>query len=86
MRSGVAALWFGGIATLLQLLSMRLMHRAGGSVDNVKVYGIGLMIRLCGVVLLGLAVTGERVAPVPAAIGYLGTVLPLLYLETRPRR
>jgi hypothetical protein len=53
--------------------------------DHVKVYAIGVILRLCGVILLGLAMANDPVnfPPLPSVLGYTGTVLPLLYLETR---
>ncbi len=79
---------FALVATALQLLAARLIRRTGqeASVDRLAVYGIGMLLRIAGVVILGVVVTQDRnlFPPLPAALGYLGTVLPLLYLETRP--
>jgi len=87
-QGAFAALTFGLVATGLQLLAARLIRRTGheASVDRLAVYGIGMLLRITGVVILGVAVTQDRnlFPPLPAALGYLGTVLPLLYLETRP--
>ena len=85
---GAAA--FGGVATGLQLLAARTMARTGrpASLDHLKVYGIGVLFRAAGVVLLGVAVGLDRTTfqPLASAAGYLGVVLPLLYLETRLTR
>ncbi|MCB9504851.1 MAG: hypothetical protein H6692_01755 [Gemmatimonadales bacterium] len=82
-----AALVFGVVATALQLLAARLARRAGvpATPDHLVVYGIGMALRVAGVGLIWLAVTIDRAAfpPGAAALGYLGTLLPLLWLETR---
>jgi hypothetical protein len=82
---GAAA--FGAVATGVQLLAAQLMARTGkpASLDHLTVYVIGVFLRLGGVVLLGVAVSLDRAtfAPWPSALGYLGTILPLLYLETK---
>lgn len=78
---------FGVVATALQLLAARAMAETGtpATLDHLKVYVIGVVLRLSGVALLGVAVALDRSTfpPLPSALGYLGTVLPLLYLETR---
>ncbi len=85
-----AALVMGGVALGLQLLGERLVRRTGQrpTVDNLAVYAIGFGLRVVGIVVLGILVTVRRelFPPVPSAVGYLGTVIPLLYLETRRRR
>jgi hypothetical protein len=85
--AAVAAGVMGMVATAVQLLAARVMARTGGdaSVDQLKVYALGVAFRLVGVLLLGVVVTVDRTAfPLLASsAGYLGTVLPLLYLETR---
>ncbi len=82
---GTAA--FGTLATGLQLLAAQLMARTGkpAALDHLTVYVIGVFLRLLGVVLFGVAVALDRAtfAPWPTALGYLGTILPLLYLETK---
>jgi hypothetical protein len=86
----VAAAAFGGVATVVQLLAARMMAKSGtpASVDQLKVYGTGVIFRLLGVVIFALAVSLDRAnfPPLASATGYLGTVLPLLYLETRLHR
>lgn len=78
---------FGLIATALQLLAARMMARTGipAALDHLKVYLSGVALRLTGVLLLLIAVLLDRAdfLPLASATGYLGTVLPLLYLETR---
>ena len=86
----VAAATFGGVATAIQMLAARLMGRTGApaSVDQLKVYALGLVFRFIGVAVLGVLVALDRTTfpPLASASGYLGTVLPLLYLETRLSR
>lgn len=86
----VGGLTFGLIATALQLLAARAMRRTGvtPSVDHMSVYGMGMLLRAMGVVALYALVSKypTRFEAGPSAVGYLGAVLPLLYLETRLSR
>jgi hypothetical protein len=81
---------FGVTAVGLQLLAARAMRRTGRppSLDQLSVYVTGVVLRLLGVVALAVAITVDRrvFPPLASATGYLGTVLPLLYLETRLAR
>ena len=83
----VGAATFGVVATAVQLVAAQLMARTSkpAALDHLTVYVIGVFLRLLGVVALGIAVSLDRVTypPVPSAAGYLGTILPLLYLETK---
>jgi hypothetical protein len=85
-----AAVLMGGVALAMQLLAARAMAKTGESPtpEHLKVYGIGVILRLSGVIVLFLAVHFDRTVfqPLPSALGYVGTVLPLLYLETRLAR
>jgi hypothetical protein len=82
-----AALVFGLMATTIQLVAARIATQLGVSAtpDQLKVYVIGMALRVLGVAALGVAVTMDRatVPPGAAALGYLGTLLPLMWLETR---
>ena len=82
-----AAAALAAIATLLQLLAAWRQGRSGmpASPDILRVYLIGAMLRLAGVVLLGVLVTMDprTFPPLPSALGFLGTILTMLYLETR---
>ena len=51
------------------------------------VYGIGVVLRMLGVLIIAVLVVrdAEHFPPWPTALGYLGVILPLLYLETRLR-
>jgi uncharacterized membrane protein YgdD (TMEM256/DUF423 family) len=86
---GAAA--FGGVATGLQMVAAHAMARTGqaATLDHLKVYGLGMMLRMfAGLALMALAFSRDRTTfePLPSALGYLGTVLPLLYLEIRLAR
>lgn len=82
-----AALVFGLLATTIQIVAARIATRLGtpATPDHLRVYVIGMTLRVAGVVALGVAVTLDRATfpPGAAALGYLGTLLPLMWLETR---
>jgi hypothetical protein len=82
-----AALVFGGVATTIQMVAARVVTRLGtpATPDHLRVYAVGMLLRIGGVALLGAAVMIDRATfpPGPAAMGYLGTLLPLMWLETR---
>lgn len=90
MSGAKSAFLFGAIATVIQLLADRLARRIGvaPTVDRLRVYAIGVVLRFGGVALIGVAALmgGESFSPPGAALGYLGVLLPLLYLETRLQR
>lgn len=81
-----AALILGLMATAVQLLAA--WRTGGAGVDRLRVYSVGVVLRFAGVLVLGVIVTLDprRFPPLPSAMGYLGTVLTLLYLETRLTR
>lgn len=78
---------FGLLATGLQLVAVALVRPAlGGSFAAlVRRWGMGMGLRLLGVVLFAALVALERelFPPLPSALGYVGVVVPLLFLETR---
>ena len=82
-----AALVFGLAATTIQIVAARIATRLGkpATPDELQVYVIGMPLRVLGVAAIGLAVTMDRAKfpPGAAALGYLGTLLPLMWLETR---
>src|SRR2546430_879360 len=45
--------------------------------------GMGLRALALGVVLTVAATRGDVLSPLPASLGFLGVLLPLLFLETR---
>lgn len=82
-----AAAWFGLLATALQLMAVAVLRPAlhGSLGELVRRWGIGIGLRLAGVVLFaGLVVVNrELFPPLPSALGYVGVVVPLLFWETR---
>lgn len=48
-------------------------------------WGIGMGLRLLGVILVGVAVVLDRewFPPLPTGLGFLGVMVPLLFLELR---
>lgn len=78
---------FGGLATGLQLLAVRALRRglAGGTAEFFKGVGIGMALRLAGVLMVLVAVLADRAhfPPLPTALAYVGVVVPLLFLEVR---
>jgi hypothetical protein len=82
-----AAAWFGLLATALQLVAVALLRPVLGAPFGalVRRWGIGMGLRLLGVALFAALVTINRelFPPLPSALGYVGVVVPLLFLETR---
>lgn len=82
-----AAMVFGTLATAVQMVAARIAERLGvpATPDNLRVYVLGMGLRIVGVAAIALAVTLDRATfpPGAAALGYLGTLLPLMWLETR---
>lgn len=78
---------FGLLATVIQLVAVRALARRyhGTLTEFYRGFGTGLMLRMGGVLLLLLVilVDRERFPPLPTAFGYLGVVIPLLFLEAR---
>lgn len=87
VRAGVAALAFGVLAAVLQTAAVVVMRPAiGGSAATLfKRHGAGMGLRLVGVAMIPVAVVLEPdvFRPLPAAFGYLGVLVPLLFFETR---
>jgi len=77
----------GLLGTVLQAFAVRaLQHGFGGShTEFTRGFVIGTALRFAGVILVLLAVLLDRgrFAPLPTAFGYLGVVVPLLFLEVR---
>lgn len=78
---------FGSIATLIQVIAVRALQRGfhGSTTAFFKGFGTGMMLRMGGVVLFVVAVVLDRghFPPLPTAFGYVGVVIPLLFLEAR---
>jgi len=84
------ALAFGLLASLIQAgagLAMRGAAQLPYS-GFLKRYGIGMGLRLAGVALLMVAIVARRdlFLPLPTALGFLGVLIPLLFLEARLAR
>jgi len=82
-----AALVGGGVAVIAQawaVLVLRPKMRAPNPEFMARWLG-GMAIRFLGlVVVAGWSITHPTsVPPVPALLGYIGVLLPLLFLETR---
>ena len=82
----VLGVWvFGLLATAIQLAAVAWLEPALGAPFPVllKRWGVGMGLRLGGVVafaaLVGL--DRERFPPLPSALGLLGVLIPLLFME-----
>ncbi len=88
--AAIAAGVLGLVATAMQIIAAGVVARLGGAgrPDRLMVYGLGMLLRFGGVAVLGALVAFDRSAfpPAASATGYLATVLPLLFLETRAGR
>lgn len=82
-----AAAAFGLLATAIQLGALALVKPAldGPWSTLLKRWGMGMGLRVLGVVLIAVAVVADRTLfpPLPTAFGYLGVIVPLLFMETR---
>lgn len=91
LKLGAAALIPGLVmglaATGIELMAARWLVR-GLKVSTqgaMQGFGAGMLFRLLGVGLFAGLVVWNRVlfAPLPTALGYLGVLIPLLFLEAR---
>lgn len=85
-RAAVAAVVLGLVATGIQAVAHRLMQRPTNPRSPFPAGWLaGTALRMGGIVVMALAVVldRERFAPLPAALGYLGVLIPLLMLELR---
>ena len=82
----LATITFGLVATAIQFTAVRALKPAmsGPFPALVKRWAAGTGLRLLGVVLFATAVVMDPVhfPPLPTALGYLGVVVPSLFLET----
>jgi F0F1-type ATP synthase assembly protein I len=87
MQGAIGAAGAGVVATGVSLLAVRLIRRTGreATIDRLSVYGIGVVLRMLGVLIIGVLMSLDpaRFPALPTALGYLGVILPLLYMETR---
>jgi hypothetical protein len=83
----VPGLVFGLLATAIQVVSAALMKDAARREFKalMKRWGVGMGLRLGGIVAFGVAVGLRRdlFPPLPTAFAYLGVVVPLLFTEIR---
>ena len=81
------ALVLGLVATGIQVASVALVRPAfaGETTRLLKRWGWGMLLRMLGVVLVGLLVTLDQThfPPLPTALGFLGVLVPMLFLEVR---
>ena len=86
----VPAAVFGLVATAIQLAARWLYARHPAAERAVFPTGwlYGMALRLGGVLLFAAAVLARRdvFAPLPTATGFLGVIVPLLFLELRTTR
>ena len=91
----VVVTWLGGrsagiggaVALAAQLGAVALLRPAMRAAQPVFMArwlgGMGLRALALGVVLTVAATRGDVLSPLPASLGFLGVLLPLLFLETR---
>lgn len=83
----IPALGFGALATALQTAAVAVLEPARNAPHDrfVLRWGAGMALRLVGVPLVALSVlvSPGRFPPVPTAFGFLGVMVPLLFLELR---
>jgi hypothetical protein len=86
-QGAIAGATFGLLAVAIQIAAVALMRPAVGGAPALmfRRWGMGMALRLGGVVLIPVAVVAARTVfpPLPAAFGYLGTLIPLLFFEAR---
>ena len=80
----------GLVATAIQLAARAVVMPArSASLDKfVGRWALGMGLRFAGVVLVAIAVVADRALfpPGPTAFGFLGVLVPLLFLELRQFR
>jgi hypothetical protein len=85
--AALAAAGFGVLATVIHLVAVALIKPAirGPTKSLMARWGMGMGLRLAGVAVFLMLVTWKRelFPPLPAAIGYVGVLLPLLFSEMR---
>jgi len=77
----------GALAVLAQAAAVALLRPAMTGPQPVFMSrwlgGMGIRALTLGVLLVAGATHGDRLTLLPAALGYLGVLLPLLFTETR---
>lgn len=81
----------GGVATLIEIIAVRALRKGLGAPKTTEFFkgvGVGMLLRLAGVaVFAGLAFWDRELFPaIPTALGFIGVLIPLLFLEVRLAR
>ena len=78
---------FGLLATGIQLLAARTMNDRSDAPfrDFARGWASGMGLRMLGVLLVGVVIwlDSARFPALPAAMGYIGVLVPLLFYEAR---
>ncbi len=82
------AVVMGGVATAIELVAVRALRQAPlsrGTTEFFKAVGVGMALRMAGVLVFAALVLWdrERFQPLATGLGYVGVVIPLLFLEVR---
>lgn len=90
-RAVVACAIFGLVATGIQVSAGTVMRTGGvpaGFSPFAARWAVGMGLRVAGIVLVAVALAAgrETFAPLPTTIGFLGVLIPLLFLEARSLR
>ena len=78
---------FGALATAIEMMALarlrRTWHERG--TGPLKGFAEGMGLRLAGVAVLAAAIVMNRsvFAPLPSSLGFVGVLIPLLFLEVR---
>lgn len=87
LLGGAGAAAGGGIALVAQLAAVALLRPAMRAPQPLFLArwlaGMGVRVLALGLVLAVAATHRDTVRPAPAGLGFLGVLLPLLFLETR---
>jgi len=86
-QAAIAAALFGGLAIAIQLGGLGLLRPVRGAPFQhfLTRWGAGMGLRLLGVVAVAVAagLDPKHFPPLAVAAGFLGVLLPLLFLEAR---
>jgi hypothetical protein len=86
-QGAVAAGSFALLALAIQLAALRMMQPVRGAPFQrfLARWGIGMGLRLLGVVMIAIAGGLDRAhfPAIPTAAGFLGVLIPLLFVEVR---
>lgn len=83
----VPGVTFGLLSTAIQMIALRQLKAnwTGSNQQFLQGVGIGMALRMLGIVLVLVAIVVDRgrFPPLPTALGFLGVLIPLLFLEVR---